>query len=190
MMSLPTLHTERLLLRPFDLADAPAVQKLAGDRVIAATTLNIPHPYEEGIAEGWIMSHPERYSRGLGVVFAVVLKGSTTLIGSISLAFNQPSQRAELGYWIGRPYWNRGYCTEAARAVVLYGFRQHGLNRIHASFMGSNPASGRVMEKIGMVYEGRLRQHVLKWGVFEDIVIYAALRETYLANQKTGPDSN
>ena len=77
------------------------------------------------------------------------------------------------------PYWKQGYCTEAARAVLRYGFETRGLNRIGARHLARNPASGRVMQKLGMHYEGTRRQHVLKWGVFEDIVLYAILKSEY-----------
>ena len=189
MTAYPSLPTKRLLLRPFQIDDAPTVHKLAGDKAVAATTQNIPHPYEPGTAEGWIQAHPERYKQGLGVVFAIVLREDDTLIGSISLAINQPNRRAEMGYWIGHPYWNQGYCTEAARAVIGYGFAQHKLNRIYARHMGTNPASGRVMEKIGMRYEGRLRQHIQKWGQFDDILNYGGLRESFEDPPKAVPDS-
>ncbi|MEW6567968.1 MAG: GNAT family N-acetyltransferase [Chloroflexota bacterium] len=175
----PTLETDRLRLRPFQLGDAAAVQRLAGERDIAASTTNIPHPYEDGVAERWISTHPERFDRGESVVFAVTLRQGGELIGAIGLEINPEYARAELGYWIGKPYWNQGYCTEAARAVVDYGFRRLGLNRIHARHFQRNPASGRVMQKIGMRHEGSLRQHVRKWGVFEDIECYAVLRAEY-----------
>ena len=84
--------------------------------------------------------------------------------------------QAELGYWIGVPYWGQGFATEAARAVVGYGFEMLGLNRIYAHHMTRNPSSGRVLERIGMRREGVLRERVLKWGRFEDVVIYAVLR--------------
>jgi RimJ/RimL family protein N-acetyltransferase len=86
---------------------------------------------------------------------------------------------AEMGYWIGKPFWNHGYCTEAAKRLVRFGFEALQLNRILARHLSRNPASGRVMEKIGMQYEGCLRQHIKKWGVFEDLKIYAILKETY-----------
>ena len=101
------------------------------------------------------------------------------------MALDQQHARAEMGYWIGKPYWNNGYCTEAAEAVLRYGFTELGLNRIYAHHFGRNPASGRVMEKIGMVYEGCLRQHVQRWGVFEDLKIYAILKSEYESQSKT-----
>jgi len=175
----PTIETERLVLRSFTLADAPDVQRLAGDRDIASTTLNIPHPYEDGMAEQWIGKHQEKYEEG-ELVFAIVLRSDQSLIGAIGLNVNQQHDNAELGYWIGKPYWNQGYCTEAAEAVVRYGFEVLGLNRIHASHLKRNPASGRVMQKIGMTNEGCLRQHVKKWRVFEDVEKYGLLKSDFV----------
>ena len=83
--------------------------------------------------------------------------------------------RAELGYWIGVPFWNRGYATEAAEAVIKFGFEELGLNRIEAEHFTRNPASWRVMEKLGMTLEGVRRQHVLKEDELEDLALYAVL---------------
>lgn len=179
MKERPSLQTERLILRPFRLADAAGVQRLAGDREVASTTLNIPHPYEDGLAEQWIGTHQEEYEQSRGVVFAVVLRSEQVLIGAIGLVINQRYERAELGYWVGKPYWNQGYGTEAARAVLQYGFEVLRLHRIHASHLKRNPASGRVMQKIGMTYEGCSRQHVKKWGVFEDLERYGILKSEH-----------
>ena len=184
MQERPTLTTPRLLLRPFDLADAPDVHRLAGERAIASTTQNIPHPYEEGMAEQWIGTHQEHYEHGRQVILAIVLRADNALMGGIGLRLNPPHSNAELGYWLGVPYWNQGYGTEAARAMVAYGFEILGLHRIHASHMTRNPASGRIMQKIGMTHEGHLRQHVNKWGGFEDIEIYGILRSDYESQQQ------
>ncbi|MDJ0571800.1 MAG: GNAT family N-acetyltransferase [Pleurocapsa sp. MO_192.B19] len=175
MKYLPTLQTVRLILRPFELADASEVQKLAGAREIASVTLNIPHPYEDGMAEEWISTHQETFEQGKSVNFAIIEKETTRLCGAIGLGINSQNSNAELGYWIGVPYWRQGYCTEAALAVVAYGFENLNLHRIHSSHFIRNPASGRVMQKVGMIREGCLRQDVQKWGKFEDLVIYGIL---------------
>jgi ribosomal-protein-alanine N-acetyltransferase len=180
----PELTTERLLLRPFALADAPIVQQLAGDEAIASTTGTIPHPYEDGMAEEWIRTHPKAFEEGKGVIFAITLCEDKTLIGAIGLTIERDHERAELGYWIGKPYWGNGYCTEAARAVLNYGFAELGLNRIYATHFSRNPASGRVMEKIGMACEGCQRQHFRKWGTFEDLKVYAILRAGYESRER------
>jgi RimJ/RimL family protein N-acetyltransferase len=93
-------------------------------------------------------------------------------------------RRAELGYWIGRPFWGRGYATEAARAMLDFGFGSMGLNRIFAHHMRDNPASGRVLANIGMTREGVLSQHILKWDQFRDVVLYGLTRERFLASKE------
>lgn len=175
----PTLQTQRLILRPFTLADAPDVQRLAGDRDIAATTLLIPHPYEDGMAEAWIQTHPAAFAERKAVTFAIAIRETEQLCGAMGLRIDGGNNNAELGYWIGKPYWGRGYCTEAAKAVLQYGFEVLQLHRIHASHFVQNPASGRVMQKIGMSYEGHCRQHTLKWGQYEDIKLYSILKSDW-----------
>ncbi len=124
------LQTERLLLRSFELSDAPRVKELAGDKAIADTTLNIPHPYEDGMAEEWISTHQPKFEAGEAVNYAIILKSTQELIGAISLAINKGFNRAELGFWIGKEYWNKGYCTEAAKAMVECGFNKLDLPSI------------------------------------------------------------
>ena len=179
MVNQPVLTSERLLFRPFSLSDAPTVQILAGERAIAATTLNIPHPYGDGVAEEWISHHHEDYNTGKSVTYALMLQETDLLVGGIGLSFEKEYEHAELGYWIGVPYWSWGYCTEAARRLLQYGFIERGLNRIWARHFCLNPSSGRVMQKIGMQYEGCLRQQVKKWGEFQDMMFYGILREDY-----------
>lgn len=174
-MSIPTLATDRLLLRPFTLADAPTVQHLAGERAIASTTFNIPYPYEDGMAEDWIGTHEPQWVARTFLTLAVTTEVDG-LIGAVSLHLQDPHRRGELGYWVGVPYWGRGYATEAARALTEYGFEELGLNRVVARHLTRNPASGRVMQKLGMRFEGVSRQHVVKWDEAEDIATYAVLR--------------
>lgn len=172
---LPRLDTTRLVLRPFRLADAAEVQRLAGAREIADTTLTVPHPYPDGAAEEWINTHPAAWTERTAAVLAVTTRESGALVGAVGLALTMADRRGELGYWIGMPWWNRGYATEAGQALLDFGFATLGLHRIMARHLARNPASGRVMQKLGMVQEGVLRHHVLKWGVFEDLVVYAVL---------------
>lgn len=168
-----------MILRPFRLTDANDVQTLAGHRKVASTTYNIPHPYEDGMAETWISKHEETFRQGKGVVYAMTLKEGGNLIGAISLMGLILGHKAELGYWVGVPYWGKGYCTEAGKALLGYGFSVLDLNRIHACYFTRNPASGRVMKKLGMSYEGTQRQHTLKWGKYEDITLMAILKKEW-----------
>ena len=171
----PTLRTERLVLRPFAPEDAADVQRLAGAREVAATTLHIPHPYGDGVAEAWIATHAERFAEGRVLTLAITLRDGGAVVGAIGLTFNRAHHNAEMGYWVGVPYWGRGYATEAAAALLRYGFDVLGLHRVHATHLTRNPASGRVMQKIGMRHEGTMREHTLKAGAFEDLEKYGKL---------------
>jgi ribosomal-protein-alanine N-acetyltransferase len=173
----PTLKTERLVLRPLTPQDAPALHQLAGRREIADTTISIPHPYPLKQARKWITHTADLHAKGKAVVFAITLKGEGKLSGAIGLRdIDAEHSQAEMGFWVAVECWGQGYATEAGRAVLAFGFEQLGLNRIYAHHMVRNPASGRVLARIGMKQEGLLRQRVRKWGVFEDVVAMAALR--------------
>jgi RimJ/RimL family protein N-acetyltransferase len=175
----PVLRTARLLLRPFVVDDALAVQLLAGAREVADTTLHIPHPYPAGAAEQWIATHPATWEAGTGVTYAVTDAGNGVLMGAVALTIDPAHERGELGYWLGVPYWNRGYCTEASRAVVDFGFTQLGLHRVQARYLTRNPASGRVMQKLGMQPEGVHRHAMRKNDRFEDLAMYAILADEW-----------
>lgn len=174
----PKLRTPRLRLRPFVAEDSDTVQALVAERRVADTTLNIPHPYPEGGAASWIATHGPRFLAGEDAVFAIT-SGSEGLVGAVGLNLALAHQRGELGYWIGSAYWNRGYATEACHALLWYGFEYLVLNRIQATYFTRNPASGRVMQKIGMRFEGQSPQYLFRWGRFEDIGRYAILKEQY-----------
>lgn len=177
----PSLVTENLLLRPLSPTDSARVCELASHLEIAAQTTRIPHPYIEEDAREWIEAQYEEFKRGEQLNFAIVERSRGELIGVCGLLrINRENESAELGYWIGRPYWNQGFATGAVAAVVDYAFRVLGLNRVYSRYMRKNPASGRVLAKCGFVHEGTLRQHVKKWGKFEDIEIAAILKEDYL----------
>ncbi len=179
MAEQPTIQTERLTLRPFSPDDAPALTALCGDREIAANTLLIPHPYTRADADKWLGTHRANFDAGTHATFAISLRESGALAGAVGLTIDRTHDRAELGYWIGRPWWTRGYATEASRAVIRYGFEVCGLERIFASHYIRNPASGRVLQKCGMTFEGVARHYVKKWGTYEDGGVYAILRADF-----------
>jgi [ribosomal protein S5]-alanine N-acetyltransferase len=176
----PTLYTSRLALRPFVALDAQRVQQLAGAREVADTTQHIPHPYPDGAAEMWIASHKPAWDSGTGATFAITDRTSGALYGGVALAIAREHERAELGYWIAVPFWNRGYCTEAARQMAALAFGPLQLHRLQARHLQRNPASGRVMQKLGMQPEGVQRESVKKWNRFEDLAMYAILAREWL----------
>lgn len=171
---LPTLTTARLVLRPFRLEDALEVQRLAGAREVYETTLNIPHPYEDGVAETWIATHASGFFAGRSVALAVTAE--ERLVGAVTLMLSKPNRRGELGYWMGVPFWGNGYCTEAVKALIAYGFDELDLHRITGRHMAVNPASGRVMVKAGMKREGELVDDLRKDGVFHTLIVYGLIR--------------
>ncbi len=177
--SIEILKSKRLLLRPFSEADADEVELLAGEKQIAENTLLIAHPYPRGGAILWIGTHDEDRQLGSGCQLAVTLKRNKQLIGAIGLDINRDNNSAELGYWIGVPYWGKGYATEAARTVLDFAFIHLNLNRVWAHHFDRNDASGRVLQKAGMRMEGYFPQHILKWGRYIDIVQYGILREDW-----------
>lgn len=176
----PEITAGELLLRPFRPADAADVRRLAGDPAVSDTALDIPHPFEEGMAAAWIGGHAAGFAAGTQAVFAVVDAATGALVGAAGLMAEPAHGRAELGYWIGRASWGRGLATLAARAVVRFGFTELGLRRIHASHLARNPASGRVLAKAGLVREGVLREHVLHRGRVEDLVLWGAVRAEWV----------
>ncbi len=124
--------------------------------------------------------HRSRFAEGREVTLAICLRQGD-VIGAISLVMDEGrSDVGKLGYWIGRPFWNRGYATEAAAAIVRYAFATQGLLRVEACHFLWNRASGRVMEKIGMRREGECRRFVPKWSREEVCVFYAIDRAEWV----------
>jgi ribosomal-protein-alanine N-acetyltransferase len=183
-VTLPQLVTERLLLRPFVDADAPIVERLAGLKQVADTTMNIPHPYPAGSAIGWIATHAAGWETGERLTLAACEAGTPSeLIGAASLAITAAHAHAEVGYWIAPAMWGRGYATEATRALLALGFGELKLHRIQARHFTRNPASGRVMQKAGMKLEGVHRAIFRRNGRFEDVAIYAVLEQEWREKQ-------
>jgi [ribosomal protein S5]-alanine N-acetyltransferase len=181
----PTLTTKRLTLRPFVLDDAWDVERLAGMREIADTTLNIPHPYPVGAATRWIETHALAWAAGTGVTYAIVETANGKLTGVVSLMqIHREHRRAELGYWIAVDRWNKGFATEASASILDFGFQNLGLHRIESTHFVRNPASGKVMQKLGMTEEGIERDSAVKWDHYESLVRYAILEPEWNAKRK------
>lgn len=172
----PVLETSRLRLRPFELSDAQEVHRLIGDERVAKNLSLVPHPYPEGAAEEWISTHEASYGSGKRLTFAVCRKESEQLLGAMSLHPKDDQLRSEVGYWFGVPYWGKGYASEALKEILRFGFEERGLLRIQAHHFVTNPASGRVMEKAGMKFEGVLRLGAFRLGELRDAVLRAIVK--------------
>ena len=182
MRDIPRLSTERLVLRPFTLADGPVVEALAGAREVADTTLTMPHPYPAGGGASWIATHAENWSRNGVLALAICNRRSNELLGAISLDIDAMHRHGEIGYWIGARYWGNGYATEATQAILEYAFTDLRLHRVQARHFIRNPASGRVLQKVGMKLEGTHRDAYIRWERFESVAVYAILENEWNAD--------
>ncbi|ADN02712.1 GNAT family N-acetyltransferase [Spirochaeta thermophila] len=171
------LTTERLLLRRFTLEDAPAVYETwARDPEVTRFLTWSPHASVEK-TRSFLEEAVRGYERDDQLMWAIVLKEPGSLIGSIGARVERAHRRAEIGYCLGRAFWNRGYMTEALREVVRFLFDEVGVVRVQALHFVGNPASGRVMEKAGMRYEGTLRSYLIKDDGAVDALMYAIVRD-------------
>jgi [ribosomal protein S5]-alanine N-acetyltransferase len=175
----PSLQTDRLLLRRFGRGDAPIVAELANDREVALNTLLIPYPYSIEDALHWIARQEELRGSGETFEFAITRRDDSVLLGAVGLVLSDEKRRGEIGFWIGRRYWGKGYCTEAAHALLKLGFEQLGVQRIFAYHFARNAASRAVLQKLGMQHEGVLRKHVSKWGEPQDMWVWGILRHEF-----------
>jgi RimJ/RimL family protein N-acetyltransferase len=177
---LTEIETPRLRLRPLVPADAPALQRAAAARAIADTMISVPHPYPSGEATRFIAHCQVEREAGRGLAFAIEGRAEGELIGFIEVrAIEAEHRQAELSFWLVEACWGLGYMSEAVAATVGYAFQTLQLNRLYAHHMTRNPASGRVLERNGFRREGILRQRVRKWGRYEDVALWALLREDW-----------
>ena len=147
--SIPVLGTARLILRAPRLGDAKVIAALANDRHIAENTARIPHPYKLGDAKDWIggaNTNPDEEQY-------VITLSDGTLIGACGI--EQPDDgMASIGYWLGQPFWGKGYATEAVRALIDHAFGELEHEELQASARVTNPASRHVIEKCGFQWTG------------------------------------
>ncbi len=171
-----SIETQRLLLRLFNKTDAEKVTKMCNNYNVYKSTLSLPHPYPIECAISWIDSHEENFDTDKSFAFAITDKVSGELYGCISISNNQTSKNGEIGYWIGEEYWGRGIATEAVQSIIKFAFDIKGYHRVYARHYASNPASGKVMIKAGMEYEGTQKEHIYKLDVYEDVVLYGVVK--------------
>ncbi|GLS30357.1 Protein N-acetyltransferase, RimJ/RimL family [Mesorhizobium albiziae] len=169
----PVLVTERLVMRPPHNDDIPELAQLANNRRVAEMLARMPFPYGETEARAFLSMTKER--RTAGCSYALTLAESGAFIGCAGL--NGTDRGLELGYWIGEPYWKRGYATEAAHALVDLAFRATAIDLLHVSCRVINPASRRVIHKCGFQYAGQ--------GMLNSIVAGQVPVERYHLDRKT-----
>lgn len=159
-------------------ADKPALLEHLLTRDVYDTTLNIPHPYSNSDADWWIRKRIE-HTRQQGKEVTFAIRDAGRLVGVVSADnFNIGlSHRAEIGYWLAKPYWGQGLMTASVKAFVNYAFAELEVIRLTAHVFEFNLASARVLEKNGFTLEGRLRKHLLKDGKLIDAQVYGLLKD-------------
>jgi RimJ/RimL family protein N-acetyltransferase len=168
----PVLVTQRLVMRAPRESDIPALVQLADNLHVAQMLARMPHPYGEAEARAFIAMCQLRQP---GATYALTLAGTGTFVGCAGL--NTKDRGLELGYWIGEPYWKRGFATEAAHALVDLAFRLTTISVLHVSARVINPASRRVIHKCGFQYAGQ--------GMMNSIVAGQVPIERYRLDRKT-----
>ncbi len=177
-----TIETNRLILRRFESGDAePMFRNWASDREVPKyLTWNAHRSLSE--TEAMVNSWTAEYNELSRYNWVIVLKELGEPVGSIDVAriFDNIAA-AEIGYCIGRPWQNKGIMTEAFSAVIKYLFEEIGFLRIQAEYAAPNAASGRVMQKCGLTYEGTLRRYFRSTsGELLDLCCYSILKEEYI----------
>ena len=183
MVKLPVLESERIILTELKSADIPQITSYADNENISAYTLNLPSPYTEKDAVYWINLANQGLKNATHYIFGIRVKPQIEFIGGIGLTVEQRFKRAEIGYWIAEPFWNKGYATEATELIVKFGFETLRLNKLTSSHLDKNPASGKVMIKNEMIKEGELKEHILKGSTYHSLILYGLTRGDYEKNK-------
>lgn len=173
------LKSDKVSLRELQKSDSKRIALLANDQSISEMTMDIPYPYTLKDAEKFLEHCIAEYDRKNEYIFGIIERSSGMLTGCIGMSNVKIHKHGEMGYWMGRAYWGKGYTTEAVSLMVKFAFEDLKLNKVFAHFMPKNPASGKVLEKNGMVKEGVLRKHIIKNGEFTDMVFMSILKEEY-----------
>jgi [ribosomal protein S5]-alanine N-acetyltransferase len=176
---IPFIETERLLLRPIAMKDAPDIFAYASDPVVTKYVRFVTHKSIKD-THAFIRRVQTNYKKGITPLWGMQSKATGHLIGALGfLQWPNPDQRAELGYVANRNVWGKGYVTEAAKALCDFAFKKMNVNRIEAGTIVGHVASQRVLEKCGFKFEGVLRQRELIKGRFPDVTMYSLLRSDY-----------
>src|SRR5690554_594872 len=174
-----TIETERLLLREYTLDDVDKVVEYCNDPDMSRYMLHIPYPYKREDAINWINSHREYVEKDRLFNYAITDKDTGELLGTVSLSHNKENRNGEIGYWIGKKYWNKGYATEACKAIIQYAFEVKDYHKVYIRHLEENYASKKVIEKCGFLFEGNLKEHIYKNGKFHNILTYGLINRDF-----------
>lgn len=180
MQTFPTLTTERLVLSQPNVSDLEeVVLHMNSTSEISENTLTLPFPYREENAHFWFKMAEDGFANKDAFIFGIREKENLKLIGAIGLHIDLGNNKAEVGYWLGKSFWNKGYVSEALQRILKFGFEELNLNKVYASHFPHNPASGKVLEKNGFTFEGTMKQEILKNEKYLDLNKYGFLKEEF-----------
>ena len=179
------LDTARLILRAPRPEDVPRFVELLADPEVVRHTARVPHPYTTADGEGFVAAAAEERAARLGVTLAIEERVSGQVVGCIGAPFAPGN--AEIGYWLGKPFWNRGYATEAARRLLRALFQDCGRGLVWGSPEPANPASRRVLEKAGLIFAQRERMDFPARGGEREVEVMTIDRERWLALHTARP---
>lgn len=172
MAHLP-LETERLLLRPYMREDTAEVARLLNDTEMARFLMVIPHPFVEFDARTLVKAAWRRLTGGRGFDLLITVKGdSGGPVGSVGVGLHDERRRGELGFWIGREYWGRGYASEAARRMVSFATETLCVPRLTGTVAADNAASLAVLGRLGFVETGRGEKRVPSTGEMREVIFF------------------
>lgn len=169
------LETLRLSLTEFEPVTVEIWHQLMNNKEVVQTTLSLPFPCSLDDARNWQEKQLKKIAEGNLLRWAIVKKETGDTIGNIKLVINPLFESAELGYWLGKDYWGRGYAFEAAKQIVDFAFTTLKLNRLEAYAMDHNTSSEKILFKLGFLKEGLLRKSIKRWGEFIDVKSYGLL---------------
>ena len=177
MDKFPKIETERLFLTELRAEDISNIVKYASNKNISDFTQNIPFPYAEKDAIFWINMANQGFKNRNQYTFAIRQKDKDDFIGGIGIKIERKNNRAEIGYWIGEPFWGNGFATEATKAVIKFGFENLDMNKFTSSHLANNPASGKVLKNSGMKREGELKEQILKNSKYIDLILFGLTKK-------------
>ena len=158
----PRIETDRLILRPPEMSDAAPMSRYAGDYDIACMTSLIPHPYPKPAAEMWVLTRRAAWDKTENRNLVIQTRpgaGPGEMCGMAGIFRRGDAAPWEIGYWIAKPFWGRGFATEAGLALIAYARNELQTDKVTAGHYEDNPASGRVLEKLGFRYTGGAKEH-------------------------------
>ncbi|VVM04680.1 GNAT family N-acetyltransferase [Methylacidimicrobium tartarophylax] len=173
------LLLDRILLRPLEEGDKESVRAFAGDPEISRVTRSLTYPEDSEKASAWVDEHIAMTRNGQTVSAAILEKKHRRFVGAGILFLEPNHRRAEIGLWLGRPFWAQGYGPEACRGLIDYAFAVLQLKKVCAYCLASNLRSRHLIQKLGFRWEGTQRKQLLVRGVFEDLLLFGLLAEEW-----------